>query len=115
MVVYTSMVCNLWTKVIDICPAFGLYIGEMCYLWCRGQDLNLRSTTHWDLIPAPLTTRVPLLGNWAKDPVYFTMAKMNHWLLSTAVGLSVRDSMGHHDLVESSWKRVVQWRNNCCC
>ena len=29
--------------------------------WCRGQDLNLRSTTHWDLIPAPLTTRVPLL------------------------------------------------------
>ena len=36
--------------------------------WCRGQDLNLRSTTHWDLIPAPLTTRVPLLAiprtNW---------------------------------------------------
>ena len=29
--------------------------------WCRGQDLNLRSTTHWDLNPAPLTTRVPLL------------------------------------------------------
>ena len=23
--------------------------------------MNLRSTTHWDLIPAPLTTRVPLL------------------------------------------------------
>ena len=31
------------------------------YCWCRGQDLNLRSTTHWDLNPAPLTTRVPLL------------------------------------------------------
>ena len=29
--------------------------------WCRGQDSNLRSTTHWDLIPAPLTARVPLL------------------------------------------------------
>ena len=29
--------------------------------WCRGQDSNLRSTTHWDLNPTPLTTRVPLL------------------------------------------------------
>ena len=25
------------------------------YLWCRGQDLNLRTITDWDLIPAPLT------------------------------------------------------------
>ena len=34
--------------------------------WCRGQDSNLRSTTHWDLIPAPLTARVPLLvSRWA--------------------------------------------------
>ena len=30
--------------------------------WCRGQDLNLRSTTHWDLNPAPLTAREPLLN-----------------------------------------------------
>ena len=35
-------------------------IGQL-ELWCRGQDLNLRSTTHWDLNPAPLTTREPLL------------------------------------------------------
>ena len=27
--------------------------------WCRGQDLNLRTTEDWDLNPAPLTK----LGN----------------------------------------------------
>ena len=37
-------------------------IEEVVWKWCRGQDLNLRSTTHWDLNPAPLTTRVPLLA-----------------------------------------------------
>ena len=31
--------------------------------WCRGQDLNLRTTEDWDLIPAPLTK----LGNLCKS------------------------------------------------
>ena len=49
-------------------PARGMGFGnqtsmqrDWSHFWCRGQDLNLRSTTHWDLNPAPLTTRVPLL------------------------------------------------------
>ena len=32
---------------------------RMSYFWCRGQDLNLRTTEDWDLNPAPLTK----LGN----------------------------------------------------
>ena len=33
------------------------------FRWCRGQDLNLRTTEDWDLNPAPLTK----LGNLCKS------------------------------------------------